>query len=81
MAVRRRQTKAYKMQCGKLVLTVRQQSGGWVSTVNGPSEKYIAIETNESRAKKACVDVASAILNRSGTPIPDCLIRPQWIAN
>jgi hypothetical protein len=78
--VRRRKVQEHRIPCGDLMLTAKHQSGGWTATVDGPDEKYVAVKKDESRAKKACIEVATAILRRRGAAIPDCLTRPRWVS-
>jgi hypothetical protein len=79
-ALRIYKAQEYRMPCGGLMLTARQGSGGWISTIDGPTDKYVAIKTDEGRAKKACIEVATTILKRRGAAIPECLTRPRWIS-
>ena len=64
-----------------MMLTARRKSGSWIATIDGPDEKYVAVKKDESSAKEACIEVATAILRRRGTAVPKCLIIPRWIPN
>jgi hypothetical protein len=66
MVARTRQVQEYRIWCGGMMLTARHKSGSWIATIDGPDEKYLAIKKNESRAKEACIEVATAILRRRG---------------
>ena len=71
----------YTIYCRGLKLSAREEPTGWSWVIDGPDEKNVAIATNETSAKSACINVAKARLRRDGVPIPDSLNEPQWKSN
>lgn len=68
----------HTIQCGGLTLVAKQGVGGWSSIVHGARERHVAIKADEDAAKKACLEIATAIHRRLGGSIPDCLKNPRW---
>jgi len=77
---RRRQAKEFTIHCRTLMLIVKRYPGAWIASIEAADQRYLAIEKDENQAKKACLEVATAILRGCGDPLPDCLIRPRWVS-
>jgi hypothetical protein len=71
----------YALNCDDFRVIARQDSIGWIWTIDGPVVKYVVLEPDEESAKNAGIEGAKAMLRRRRLPIPDCLNHPQWISN
>jgi hypothetical protein len=73
--------KEYAIHCDDFNVIARQESIGWIWTIDGIVVKYVVLERDEESAKNAGIDGAKAMLRRRGIAIPDCLNHPRWILN
>jgi len=68
----------YRIQCGGLTLTAKQEKAGWSSMIDGYGEHHLIPAFDEAAAKNACVEGGKGILTRLGFPVPECLTDPRW---
>lgn len=72
--------KEYAICCADFTVVVRQESLGWIWTIEGTSVTYAVLQPDESAAKTAGIEAAKAMLRRRGLPVPNCLSKPEWIS-